>query len=198
MFSCHRLGAHLGSHCLGPVNRAETVDGCLSGDIKLIVEAVPLPACPCLSSVGQASSGFSAFPVASWVRSGGLLATFPCLSFMAELRLLLLTLVKSSRLLCQKSILQMTDLPKMAISWNDQFAKYFLPVSVLPENHLHRFTADLSDQQSLMLVKPVFHSERSGALWNAQSNFCEGTDFPLNHILLFPFPISASDGEPQV
>lgn len=74
--------------------------------------------------------------------------------------LLLLNLGRSSKLLYQKSVLQMTNLPKMAISWNDQFAKYFLPISVLPEHHLNHFTTDLSDQQSLMLVKLVFHIQK--------------------------------------
>lgn len=37
----------------GDLGRADTADGCLSGDNKLIGEAVPLPACPSFSFMGQ-------------------------------------------------------------------------------------------------------------------------------------------------
>lgn len=71
-------------------------------------------------------------------------------------------------------ILRMINLPNI-----------FSNIFVLLEHRLNHFTADLSDQQSLMSVQLPVSNPKTEPFQNVQSHLYKGVGFPLNFLYYF-------------
>lgn len=73
--------------------------------------------------------------------------------------------------------------------------------NILPEHHLNHFTADLSDQPSVMSGLLVFHIQKPSPFRMHNLIYVMGQPFPSNAFVFFfliNFFHNPSDREPQV